>query len=189
MKPDTMILSTSEEAATQVTLTGWVSRTGIFYGNDERTARYAGCTHVPCNTEGCGKPIVKSYLYCDDCRHKRDTAKYEAMPAAPWDGHQMIFADACGEYFPDLESFLDNCDDENEPADLRPILCEPNYAHHVDPDYWADNMTEDGDLPPELEAALDALNKVIRDGNFVLSWSPGKTRLLLDSAPQRDSKP
>jgi hypothetical protein len=178
MKPEPMILSTSDEAAKLVTLTGWVSRQGTFYGNDERIARYAGCTHRPCETEGCGKPTEKMYIYCEDCRHKRDFAKYEAMPAAQWDGHQMIFADASDEYFSCLDSFLEHCEDEGiEPETARPILCEPNIARQVEPDYWVDEMAEDGELPSELEAALDALNEVISKGKFVLSWSPGKTRL------------
>lgn len=67
-----VVMSDSTEAAQLVTITGWVSRTGIFYGNDERIARYAGCTHRPCETEDCGKPTEKTYIYCDDCRHKRD---------------------------------------------------------------------------------------------------------------------
>lgn len=178
-----MVMSDSPEAAQLVTITGWKSRRGIFYGADgERTARYDGCTHRPCETEGCGKPTEKMYIYCEDCRHKRDVAKYEAMPAAAWDGHQMIFADAHDEYFSCLDSFFEHCETNDvEPTDCRPILCEPNIAHEVEPDYWTDSMAEDGELPGELEAALDALNKVISDGQFVLSWSPGKTRLSIEA--------
>lgn len=187
MKADPIVMSDSPEAAKLVTITGWVSRNGTFYGNDERIARYAGCTHRPCETEGCGKPTEKMYIYCEDCRHKRDFAKYEAMPAAAWDGQQMIFADSHDEYFSDPESFFEHCESNDvEPADCRPILCVPSIARQVDPDYWQDDMAEDGELPAELEAALDALNRVISDGKFVLSWSPGKTRMALDS--QSDAK-
>ena len=185
-----IVMSDSPEAAKQMTVTGWVSRRGQFYGDDERIARYDGCTHRPCETEGCGKPTEKHWIYCEACRLKRDIAKYWALPAAPWDGSSMIFADASDEYFSDVESFLEWCEDnEVEPATMRPLLCDANIAHEVDPDYWQDKMAEDGELPGELEAALDALNKVIREGKFVLSWSASKTRLDLGSQADGDSIP
>lgn len=96
----------------------------------------------------------------------------------------MIFADAHDEYFSCLDSFLEHCEsNEVAPEDCRPILCVPSIAREVEPDYWQDDMAEDGELPAELEAALDVLNKVISDGKFVLSWSPGKTRLSIEAQP------
>lgn len=181
MKSEPIVMSDSPEAAKQMTVTGWVSRLGHFYGDDERIARYDGCTHRPCETEGCARPTPKHWIYCEDCRHRREVARYLAMPAAPWDGSSMIFAN--DEYFSDLESFLEHCEDEGiEPETARPILCEPNMAREVESDYWQDEVSEDGELPDELEAALDALNKVIREGKFVLSWSSGKTRLDLTAS-------
>lgn len=56
---ETMILPSSDEAAQQVTVTGWRSREGLFYGNDERIARWAGATHVECSE--CGKPTPKPW--------------------------------------------------------------------------------------------------------------------------------
>ena len=59
MSGNEMILNTSDEAAHFVTgLSGWVSRHGHFYGNDERLARYDGCTHTVCE---CGKPCEKGW--------------------------------------------------------------------------------------------------------------------------------
>ena len=174
-----MVMSDSPEAATRVTITGWVSRHGRFYGEDERIAPYDGCTHRPC--EDCGKPTEKCSIVSRSARVKRDVVRYAALPAVPWDGTQMIFAEAADEYFSDLESFLDHCEGDGiDPATLRPLLCEPNYAHEVDPDYWCDELPEDGDLPGEIEKALESLNAVIRKHKFVLSWSPGKTRLALE---------
>jgi hypothetical protein len=53
------------------------------------------------------------------------------------------------------------------------IICVPNYPRQIDGDYWSDDLPEDGDLPTELEKAVDAFNKVIRNLQ-PLSWSPGK---------------
>ena len=40
-----IIMEDSPEAASIQTVTGWVSRTGRFWGNDERMARFDGSTH------------------------------------------------------------------------------------------------------------------------------------------------
>lgn len=174
VKDQKIVMRDSDEAAKQVTVTGWVSRNSRFYGEFEDLARYDGCTHVKCSR--CDKPCEKGWTACSDCRDIKDREKYDAMPKARWDGVQMISAG--DDYYYDLESFLEHCEDEGvEPADLLPLLCEPNYAREVEPDFWCDELAEDGELPAELEAALEALNTVIRQHRFVLSWSPGKTAL------------
>jgi hypothetical protein len=183
MKSELVVISDSCEAAQWVTITGWKSRRGIFYGDGpqgERAARYDGCTHRPC--EACGKPAEKLYTHCPECRSKREIERYLALPAIPWDGSSMIFADATDEYFMDMESFLERCEDDDiDPIDMRPLICKPNIAREVEPDYWCDDLAEDGELPSELEEALDALNAVIRKHKFVLSWSAGKQRVDLVS--------
>ena len=67
----------SPDAAQQVTVTGWQSRDGRFYGNDEHLARWAGCTHLIC---ACGAEMEKGYNICKTCRRKADAEQYEAMP-------------------------------------------------------------------------------------------------------------
>lgn len=60
-----MIMRESAEAASFQTVTGWVSSNGHFYGNDERTARYDGCTHQLC--ESCGVAVCFDEYVCDKC--------------------------------------------------------------------------------------------------------------------------
>lgn len=177
MKQEPVVMFDSPEAAKLVTLTGWVSRTGIFYGDNERIARYAGCTHRPCET--CGAPTEKHYLKCDACREKADLERYLARPAAPW-AQGMIFSEATDEYYEDLDSFLEACFDYDtdipiDPIDLRPVLCEPNYARQLEEDFFGDELPEDGDLPDDIATAVEAFNAAI--AGKILSWSPGKTRL------------
>lgn len=69
----------------------------------------------------------------------------------------------------------------NKIAD-RMRRCDPEYCESHSVEQTTDDEWDE--LLAELEAALDALNKVISDGKFVLSWSPGKTRLAL--SPQSD---
>jgi hypothetical protein len=82
-----VILITDDVAAEYRTdISGWVSRDGIFFGKDERTARWAGCTHVLCGD--CGKPTIKGHIYCSDCNYKRIVEKYKALPQSTWDGNR-----------------------------------------------------------------------------------------------------
>ncbi|CAB4172456.1 hypothetical protein UFOVP935_22 [uncultured Caudovirales phage] len=43
-----VVMIDDPQAATLVTVTGWRSRDGRFYGDNEHAARWGGCTHVKC---------------------------------------------------------------------------------------------------------------------------------------------
>lgn len=179
-EPDKIILSTSPEAASLQTVTGWVSRTGIFYGNDERIARFAGCTHVPC--DACGKVTEKLWTHCEECRKTREIARYEAMPRKPWDGQAMLYSEAWDEYFDDPGAAEEALDEGQTLADLRLVICEPNYGRPLDDDYFCDELGEDGHLPVILESAIETFNEALAKAP-ALSWSPGKYALELLALP------
>lgn len=163
----------SDEAAKLATVTGWVSREGRFYGEDERSARYGGCTHWPCDT--CGALTEKGWLICDACRDKKEVERFLAMPRAPWDGFVMLYSHAQDRYFNEPGDI--DLEEGQELDDLRIVLCKPNYPRQIDPDYFSDDLPEDGDyddLPAELFKAIDAFNEVMRACK-PLSWSPDKT--------------
>lgn len=173
-----MIMMDSDEAATQMTITGWWSRHGRFYGNDERTARHDGCTHRKC--ERCGEPVEKSWLVCKRCRDEADIQKFKAMPRKAWDGKAMIYSELKDQYYSDPDEALEElayCDGLTS-EDLRLIICEPNYADELDSEYWCDSIPESGDIPDWLEDAIAQFNKAIADKE-PLSWIPGKFALLL----------
>jgi len=58
------VLYASDEAAQLVTVTGWRSRTGRFYGSDEHLARWDGCTHQICE---CGAEMPRGFTKCNTC--------------------------------------------------------------------------------------------------------------------------
>ena len=179
-EPTQIILSTSDEAATYRTdIRGWVSRTGRYFGEDERLARYDGCTHRPC--EDCGAPTSKSYIRCDACRHKTDVARWESLPLVEWDGETPLCEFDGDRYFFDEDEVYDYAEDEDlHVSELRLVVCAPNYAQEVDADYWCDDLPEDGELPAWLEEAVEQLNKVIlAHRDEPLSWFPGKQRVVL----------
>lgn len=181
-KKSEMVLDTSDLAASRQTVTGWVSRTGRFWGDDERMARYDGCTHKQCE---CGGVTEKHYIRCKVCRAKAEIEKYDARPVAVWDGEVFLYSDAHDRYFQDIESLVDylgdfDVDEAPSIADLRLIICEPNYARQIESDQWSDDLPEDGELPSEIEEALRVLNEVIKRAP-PLSWSPGKFAADADS--------
>lgn len=169
-----IILPSDEKAASLETVKGWVSRNGLFFGKDERAARHDGSTHVKC--EDCGAIIPKhDFPVCDECKEKRDIERYSRRERKVLDGDVMLYSDAYDEYFDNLDYAKDFCDvNECSLADLRLIICEPNYAGEIESDHWCDDLPEDGDLPSELADAIEELNKFIREGKIILSWSPGK---------------
>lgn len=183
MAEQEMILDTDPRAATYRTdIKGWVSRTGMFYGDgpsNEQTARYAGCTHRAC--ERCGKPCEKHWLKCADCRAILDRERFAKRPQAEWNGSDYLYSEALDEYFPDLSEAEDRLEEGQTLADLMLVICEPNHVQPLNDDYCCDQMSDDGDdLPAAVTDAMDAFNKAV--AGIVLSWSPGKFALRLDSA-------
>jgi hypothetical protein len=168
----------SPEAASIKTVTGWVARTGEYCGNNEHMARWCGCTHKRCETEGCQSILERSdFTICSECRHKKSLAKYEARPRAAWDGVSMLYSDACDEYFSDPEEALDFAEDHYKSlADLRLIICVPNRLSAIYEDHWHDELPEDGELPDGVAIALESLNEAIAESG-PSSWEPGEFAL------------
>ena len=178
MTPD-RILYDSPEAASQKTLTGWVSRHGHFYGDNEHLARYDGCTHRLCSF--CGDGLAnKAYLACDRCRDAQAAKNWEKMPVAEWDGKTPFCLHDGDTYFFNAEDFYEWCEDnEQPPEEVHLVLCAPVYFSEVDEDHWADQLPEDGGLPGEIADALEAFNAVIRAYKKPSCWNPTKTRIVM----------
>lgn len=182
MTEKTIILEDSPEAASIQTVTGWVSRTGRFWGNDERMARYDGSTHKRCE---CGA-IIEQRSYCRKCSDRKEVERWQAMPEVEWNGSDYLYSQTADQYFRDEQEIADYCADFDEPCtpdDLRLVICTPNYLREVD--LCEDNseeMPEDGDescFTEDVQEALEALNKAIRESRTpaqAISWSPGKTK-------------
>ncbi len=175
METKTIILDTDEAAASQKTVTGWVSRNGRFYGKDEQLARWDGCTHKVC--EKCGNQHEKTWTCCENCRRKNALERYQKYPFKEWDGKEPVCMFDGDKYFfseEDIEMYLED-NEELQPEDLRLVICEPNYAHEISEDWWADDLPEDGEMPKALSDKIDELNKFIKTLP-PLSYSPGKVR-------------
>lgn len=163
----------SPEAASIQTVTGWVSRAGRFFGNDEHMARYDGCTHRPCGK--CGA-LISVRSYCRDCSEKARVEKYAVMPRADWNGTDMLYSESHDVWIQDSDRLAEHCDEhECTPKELCLVIAVPCYASEIDAnDHYTDDLPEDGDLPPEIEEAFAKLNEAIRASKSILSWQPGK---------------
>lgn len=104
------VLITDSNAATYVTnLKGWVSRNGLFFGEDEYLARYNGATHTICATKGCGKYITKYRTFCDVCESEKYINKYNKLQAVDYKDYitDVIYSDLFDEYFFDISHLYD----------------------------------------------------------------------------------
>lgn len=190
---DKVVLYDSEEAAQRVTITGWASRHGNFYGTGtgaEHAARWDGCTHLVCGTEGCTALVPKhSFTICDDCRPAKEQAKFDAMPKVAWDGKTPLCVHDGDEYFFSAEELADYChDNDTNPEDMQLVMCIPNYAHCLDTDCFGD-LPEDcnlEDVSQDLEAMLRDINMFISANRPILSWSPGKTAAVVTSESKQE---
>ena len=178
MSEPEVIMMDSDEAASLQQVTGWVSRQGRFFGKEERTARWDGCTHRAC--EDCGAVIEKGYCTCSSCRSKKDLAYYLARPRKPWDGKTMLYSLAADKYYHSLEEAEDDLEEHDSLEDLRLVICEPIYLHPLEADHWHDELPDDDDrLPVILEEAIAAFNKAT-ESCPPLSYQPGRYALELE---------
>lgn len=172
-KVDKVVLYDSPEAASFVTVTGWMSRNGIFYGDDERTARWYGCTHIPC--EQCKEPTRKGYSICDKCRGVEERERYEKLERRPWtEGPVAIYRD--DHYFWDDDDILEYCEEEGiNPDRLMLVLCKPCDLPVLDAnDFLKDVLPEDQYCEDKgiLEAAA-AFNEAVKKATSIF-WYPDK---------------
>lgn len=188
-----IVLSTSDESASLKTVTGWVSRHGRFFGTDERTARYDGSTHCPCDE--CGTPVERSWTRCKDCRERVSLERFLARPVKPYESG-MVFADAYDRYFHDLDDAVEWAEDEGLELDtLRLLLCDPVYPRMLDDDHWQDELPEDctlADVAPDLAEAIGKANDVIaqmRKDHNPMSWTPSKYAVDLSARPTPGGTP
>jgi hypothetical protein len=171
-----IIMYDSPEAATyRKDIEGWVSIDNIYCGKGEtgeNLARYRSATHTKCE---CGKVIkARTYLSCDECRHKKALENYNKLPFRKYDGSPVsIWNDDT--FFFNEDDIVDYLEDNGfEEIDL--LFCDKQYWNQIEPDYWEDIMPENMDsLPKKLQDALDNLNKIISELP-PCSYLPGKIR-------------
>lgn len=189
MNKETIILPSSDEAAKRIDgLSGWVDRHGKFWGDGpdgEHMARYSGSTHNECR--GCGSVTRKTRLMCPECEAAKSRAKYVAMPRKEWDGKTPMVIHDDDKYFFGWEDVEEYAEEANcKPEDLPLVICDPVHLRSLDYDYWCEDLPDDGELPPDVEEAVDALNAVIAKQSPV-AWIEGKYAAVIVAAHKKIS--
>lgn len=170
--PEKIILYSSDEAAKRATVTGWVDRLGLFHGDNahsEHSARWSGATHLSCKK--CGTVHNKNTIMCDPCHALHMAAVWDELEKRPWDGTTPVMVHQGDEFFFDAESFANWCaDNEVEREGVHLVHCKPQHLSTIDEDHFADDLPEDGELPPAIAEALAALNTAIQAHTEPVSW-------------------
>jgi len=170
-----------EDNAEMRTVTGWVCKTcSRWYGYDDdarHMASYCCCTERPCE---CGGRAEKSYIKCDECRRKSDSARYYAREEKPWDGKTPLCCDDADDWFFSLDDLLDHLETDSPTVEqveaLRLIIAVPHHPGFFDlSEHLMDYVCDDADLPGDYEAAEKAINDYLKE-NEPLSWTHGKYR-------------
>jgi hypothetical protein len=169
----------SDQAAQRKTVEGWVARDGYFYAEDERTARYAGCTHVEC--ADCKTLIPKSATVCDPCTVTRRNNAFAALDKKPWDNETPLVIFDTDIYFFDSHSIVRYCKQNTlSPNQLQLVFCVPVYGSELDiHDMLAAELPEDGEVPDEIQEAANKLNQAIKAAG-PLCWMEGNVAANID---------
>ena len=178
-KTEKPIFPESDEAAKFVTgISGWMDRHGMFWGKDEKMSRFAGATNKRCG--GCQAVIAINTSICSECSRKASSARYLELPKEKWDGETPLYSNTADEFFYSAIEIIEYlADNECTSESLELVICEPQQLSYVDTDHWHDDLPEDGELPDNVQAAVDALNKAIDEAGTV-SWSPGDVAAIVD---------
>jgi hypothetical protein len=176
MRDKKIIMRDSDEAAQLKTVTGWVSADGRWYGDNESTARWAGCTHEVC---GCGAVIDKGRLKCDKCHDKDRWERYKKLETKPWNGEDFLVTWDDDKFFWTDSELMDYCEEmQVQPQDLQLVFANPVYGRYLDSDYFQDELHEDGELPDSILEAMEKFNEVVKAAG-PLSWQDSKIAAII----------
>lgn len=183
-----IILETSPEAAVHETrqVTAWWSRHGVAF-DDERTARYHGCTHRTC--EVCGTIYLREG-WCRPCHEKQDIERWNKMPLGEWTD-ENIYDDATQRWFESPDDVSDYYFDEGiDPVTARCIIGVRWTPHEFEEDDVLGDLHDTDDvehLRDALDEALANANQLIRDALAGFkTYEVGTKRLVIASREDCD---
>ena len=175
MEEKAVITMDSPEAASQETMTVWVSNNKRAFF-DERAAKFDGCTHGRC--QECKEVCEKSRLMCKTCGEKARQAVFDKMPEVEWDGKTPLCIFDSDTYFFYEDELLDYCDEhECKPEDLSLILCVPEYPRELTDEYFLSDFCEDIELSKKIQSMIERFNKELKEINEPIAWVGGNQRV------------
>jgi len=102
---------------------------------------------------------------------------YATLPFKAWDGKAPLCLYRDDVFFHDEGEIGDYCEEQSvEVESLELVICEPSKLPVLDGEFFDGVLPEVGDLPPELQKAIDDFNVAVAAYKTPLSWEPGKFR-------------
>lgn len=170
-----------------LTIKGWVSRTGRFFGEGptaEHSARYEACTHKTC---ACGKVMEKYYTTCRACRSRKTRETYLTFPEEiDWSYPICSYND--DKFFFHEEELWQYCDDnESVPSDLQLMTCSPQHLPEFDLYESADDILgeDQDDFPFSKEVMAQLKERLAKLNSFIrilppVSYAMGRKRVTVN---------
>lgn len=161
-----IILEDDPEAARfETTIQGWVSRGGLFCGNDEKYARWLGCTHKKCPI--CGF-VYNRDSYCVPCKEKKNNELYQKREKVEWDEEYPVYSETQDLYFSTVRELMEYIEENVlNISDLKLLECEPTKNPQINMNaLFQDVMPEHVDdateiVPIEIQDKIDELNDLL----------------------------
>ena len=183
-----VIFANSDKAAFKKTVTGWISRNGGFYGDNEILARWDGSTHKKCD---CGEVFLRN-SYCRKCSERKSLEKFNNLKEKEWDEETPLCIYNDDTFFFDYDGISCFAEDNNlKIEDLQLVICEPCIAKEIDfDDYYYDDLPQDmnlGEVNSSFKEKFDELNKYISDNKIILSWWQGSYRVAMKQLKEVES--
>ncbi len=108
------------------------------------------------------------------------------LPKEKWDGETPLYSDPADEFFYSAREILEYlADNECTIEALELVICESQQLSYIDTGNWFDDLPEDGELPANVQEAVDALNKAIDEAGTV-SWFPGQVAAIVNLEEKHD---
>lgn len=169
----------AEAAQYRTDIKGWICSKGLYHGENEDSARSSGSTNKKCPL--CDEIIDnRFYVLCYNCSEIEKDELYKKKEKIKWDRFTPIFSEKRNEYifsYEDLIYIMNECKFSFSSA--RFLLCEPVFLRKIEHDFFDDEITENGEIPEEVQIAMDYFNDVIHNQSPV-SYLPGKTAIFLN---------
>ena len=161
----------------------------VLYSSED-AVRYFHSNARKC--ERCGDGYWgKGYILCEACRNKSALERYYQLEEKEPENDNM-YSDAYDRYFygwEDVDTFIEDEEDDITVEDLRLLCVEPTKKRYVDLDeLYADDMPEDADdvWTKEVTDKVAELNALLRN-HPPISYQPSKYRVkLVKHPPQGD---
>ena len=140
----------SHEAAEYKSVEGWAFANSQYFGEDEYSARYDGCTYVRCGC--CGELRRKNALNCEGCEQLWIKQRWDEAEKTDW----------AKKFYSDKEIYKKDClEMKCSTEDMLLFACNPIYPSDVSKSAILGQELREAILPSSIIEKLNELNTAI----------------------------